>query len=126
MNIFRHSHLFICSQYEYIFAGKNSFVWFGPVPCVNIMEPQMIKEVLMRYEEFQKPNINPILKMFVKGLVVYEGQKWAKHRKILNPAFHMEKLKVYCTIPAFNLNFSLLLACTKLNETEEWSIHLCL
>ncbi|XP_010683652.2 cytochrome P450 72A397 [Beta vulgaris subsp. vulgaris] len=73
--------------------GKNSFVWFGPVPCVNIMEPQMIKEVLMRYEEFQKPNINPILKMFVKGLVVYEGQKWAKHRKILNPAFHMEKLK---------------------------------
>ncbi|CAO2839305.1 unnamed protein product [Amaranthus hypochondriacus] len=73
--------------------GKNSFIWFGPIPCINIMEPQMIKEVLMKYEDFQKPNSNPLAKMLVKGLVAYEGQKWAKHRKIINPAFHMEKLK---------------------------------
>lgn len=73
--------------------GKNSFVWFGPVPCINIMEPQMIKEIMIKYEEFQKPNTNPLAKMLVKGLVAYEGEKWAKHRKIINPAFHLEKLK---------------------------------
>ncbi|KAL2900154.1 hypothetical protein RDABS01_025236 [Bienertia sinuspersici] len=49
---------------------------------------------MMKYEEFQKPNTNPLAKMLVKGLVAYEGQKWAKHRKIINPAFHMEKLKM--------------------------------
>ncbi|KAL9236219.1 hypothetical protein vseg_010918 [Gypsophila vaccaria] len=73
--------------------GKKSFIWFGPVPCINIMDPQMIKEVLMKYEEFQKPHTNPLTKMLVRGLVAYEGEKWAKHRKIINPAFHMEKLK---------------------------------
>ncbi|XP_074311819.1 cytochrome P450 CYP72A219-like [Silene latifolia] len=73
--------------------GKASFVWFGPVPCINIMDPQMIKEVLMKYEEFQKPHTNPLTKILVRGLVAYEGEKWAKHRKIINPAFHMEKLK---------------------------------
>uniref|UniRef100_A0A803L2Y7 Cytochrome P450 n=1 Tax=Chenopodium quinoa TaxID=63459 RepID=A0A803L2Y7_CHEQI len=73
--------------------GKNSFVWFGPVPCINIMELQMIKEVMTKYEDFQKPNANPLAKMIVKGIVALEGQKWAKHRKIVNPAFHLEKLK---------------------------------
>jgi len=28
------------------------------------------------------------------GLVSYHGEKWTKHRRIVNPAFHMEKLKV--------------------------------
>ncbi|XP_021858340.2 cytochrome P450 CYP72A219 [Spinacia oleracea] len=73
--------------------GKKSFVWFGPVPCINIMEPHLIKEVMIKYEEFQKPNVNPLAKMIVKGLVALEGQRWAKHRKIVNPAFHLEKLK---------------------------------
>jgi len=54
----------------------------------------MIKEIMIKYEEFQKPNTNPLAKMLVKGLVAYEGEKWAKHRKIINPAFHLEKLKV--------------------------------
>lgn len=59
------------------------------------MEPHLIKEVMIKYEEFQKPNVNPLAKMIVKGLVALEGQRWAKHRKIVNPAFHLEKLKVF-------------------------------
>ncbi len=29
-----------------------------------------------------------------KGLVTTDGEEWAFHRRIVNPAFHHEKLKV--------------------------------
>ncbi|MED6224148.1 hypothetical protein PIB30_081026 [Stylosanthes scabra] len=32
--------------------------------------------------------------LLATGLTTYEGKKWQKHRKIINPAFHFEKLKV--------------------------------
>ena len=42
----------------------------------------------------EKPKLNPLAKFFFKGDFTYESEKWVKHRRILNPAFHMEKLKV--------------------------------
>jgi cytochrome P450 len=35
-----------------------------------------------------------IFRRLANGLVNHEGEKWAAHRKIINPAFHIEKLKV--------------------------------
>ncbi|XP_056688822.1 cytochrome P450 72A552-like [Spinacia oleracea] len=43
---------------------------------------------------FQKPRLNPYTQVLSTGLPNYEGQKWAKHRKLLNPAFQLDKLKV--------------------------------
>ncbi|ESW05214.1 hypothetical protein PHAVU_011G161500 [Phaseolus vulgaris] len=37
--------------------------------------------------------MSSIAKFLVCGLVSYEGHKWAQHRKIINPAFNLEKLK---------------------------------
>ncbi|MCE3049402.1 hypothetical protein HAX54_044758, partial [Datura stramonium] len=66
-----------------------------PIPRVTIMDPKLIREVLSNKSgEFRKPKISAFLKLFVTGLGTYDGEKWAKHRKILNPAFHMEKLKL--------------------------------
>ena len=63
------------------------------------MNPDHIKDVFMKIDSFQKPhNVNPIGKLLFYGLVSYDGEKWAKHRKIINPAFHMEKLKVHINI----------------------------
>jgi cytochrome P450 len=76
------------------YAGKNSFIWFGPTPRVNITDPELIKDVLNKYYDFRKPNVNPLIKLLVNGLVNLEGEQWSKHRKIINPAFHLEKLKV--------------------------------
>ncbi|GAB4849271.1 hypothetical protein Ancab_040165 [Ancistrocladus abbreviatus] len=74
--------------------STNSFIWHGPVPMINITEPEMIREVLSRIDDFPKPINNPFVSMLATGIVAYEGEKWAKQRKLLNPAFHMEKLKL--------------------------------
>ena len=61
---------------------------------VNIMEPELIRDVLLKSNVFQKPPPHPLDKLLVSGLVTLEGERWAKRRKIINPAFHLEKLKV--------------------------------
>ncbi|PRQ30818.1 putative secologanin synthase [Rosa chinensis] len=83
--------------------GKNSFVWIGPIPRVNVMNPEDLRDVFTRKDDFCKPVSNPLLMLLAKGLVFYEGDKWAKHRRIINPAFHFEKLKLM--IPAFHQSF---------------------
>ncbi|KAL2331431.1 hypothetical protein Fmac_019012 [Flemingia macrophylla] len=72
--------------------GKNSFIWFGPKPRVTLTDPELIKEVFNKMYDFQKP-ANPLVKLLATGLINYEGEKWNKHRRIINPAFNLEKLK---------------------------------
>nr|QZP13095.1 cytochrome P450 CYP72A567 [Psammosilene tunicoides] len=79
--------------------GTNCFMWMGPVPTVHIGEPELVREAFNRMHEFQKPKTNPLSALLATGLVSYEGDKWAKHRRLINPAFHVEKLKLM--IPAF-------------------------
>ncbi|XP_017240454.1 cytochrome P450 CYP72A219-like [Daucus carota subsp. sativus] len=82
---------------------KKSFLWLGPIPAVYISHPDLIKDVCNKFYDFQKPKGgNPLTKLLVGGLIEAEGDRWAKHRKIINPAFHIEKLKNL--LPAFYLS----------------------
>ena len=69
-------------------------MWLGPIPRVNIMDPEVVKEVLSKNFDYKMPRINPLFKLLATGLANYDDDQWTKHRKIINPAFHMEKLKV--------------------------------
>ncbi|CAN4124436.1 unnamed protein product [Withania somnifera] len=82
--------------------GKNSFIWLGPKPLVLVTDPGLIKEVFTKSYLYQMPNSNPLTKLLAQGLITQEGDKWAKHRKIINHAFHLEKLKHM--LPAFCLS----------------------
>ncbi|CAJ1957812.1 unnamed protein product [Sphenostylis stenocarpa] len=73
--------------------GKNSFIWLGPTPRVTIMDPEQIKDVFNKMNDFPKPDANPLVKLLATGLAGYEGEKWSKHRRLINPAFNLEKLK---------------------------------
>ncbi|CAB4307571.1 unnamed protein product [Prunus armeniaca] len=73
--------------------GKNSFVWMGPIPKVNIMNPEDLKEIFNKDQNFRRPSANPMIDLLAQGLSAFEDGKWAKHRKIIHPAFHLEKLK---------------------------------
>ncbi|PIA29766.1 hypothetical protein AQUCO_05800090v1 [Aquilegia coerulea] len=79
--------------------GKSFVSWYGPTPRVNIMDPEVIRDILSdKFGHFGKVQ-NPFAKVTMQGLFTYEGEKWVKHRRIINPAFHQEKLKMM--LPAF-------------------------
>lgn len=62
---------------------------------VYVTDPDLIKEVLNKINNFRKPRGgNPLTKLLATGLIDADGDRWVKHRKIINPAFHFEKLKV--------------------------------
>lgn len=85
-------------------AGKISFFWAGKTPRLIIMDPDLIKEVLSNKEgHIRKPKINPLILILTRGLTTLEGEKWAAHRRIINPAFHLEQLKVNQVV--FNLSW---------------------
>ncbi|XP_060201191.1 cytochrome P450 CYP72A219-like [Lycium barbarum] len=84
--------------------GKNCILWFGPRPAVLITEPELIREVLTKNYVYQKAPSSPLSKFFVDGLANHETDKWAIHRRLLNPAFHLDKLKHM--LPAFKLTIS--------------------
>ena len=82
-------------QIIYVCTGNNFFTWMGPQPMVHITEPALIREILANNYLFQKARAgNPLVKLLARGLVDADSDLWAKHRKIINPAFHVEKLKV--------------------------------
>uniref|UniRef100_A0A1D1Y640 Secologanin synthase n=1 Tax=Anthurium amnicola TaxID=1678845 RepID=A0A1D1Y640_9ARAE len=74
--------------------GRISFTWFGPHPRVIMLDPELVREILSnKFGHFRKARSSPIASLIVKGLATYDGEKWAIHRRIINPAFHVEKLK---------------------------------
>jgi len=73
-------------------------VWLGPYPVLLITDPEHIKEIFTKNYVYQKEtHPNPFSKLLAIGLAKLEEDKWAKHRKIINPAFQAEKLKVVFT-----------------------------
>ncbi|KAL7087072.1 hypothetical protein ACP275_13G042800 [Erythranthe tilingii] len=79
--------------------GENCFIWLGPYPAVLIFDPDIVREVLSKTYVFQKP-YNPLANVLARGLASYETDKWAKHRRLINPAFHLDKVKHM--IPSFH------------------------
>ncbi|KAM3222307.1 hypothetical protein P3L10_021577 [Capsicum annuum] len=73
---------------------KSSFAWLRTDPVILITDPEHAKEILTKSNVYQKQtHPNPFSKLLNYGLVCLEEDKWAKHRKIINPAFHVDKLK---------------------------------
>ena len=58
------------------------------------MDPDLVRDVFVKYSNYRKIEPNPLVKLFVNGLASYNGVVWAKHKKLINPAFHIDKLKV--------------------------------
>lgn len=77
-------------------VGTPFLYWFGPQPRICVSDYNLVKQILSKkYGHFVKNDAQPaILSMIGKGLVLVEGADWVRHRRVLTPAFTMDKLKV--------------------------------
>ncbi|KAE8667082.1 putative GHMYB10 [Hibiscus syriacus] len=88
--------------------GKISFCWTGTRPRLIIKDPELMKEVLANKQgHFQKPPLNPIILFLSRGITALEGEQWFNHRRMISPAFHLEKLKGM--IPMFSVSCGLMI-----------------
>ncbi|ESO93354.1 hypothetical protein LOTGIDRAFT_178560 [Lottia gigantea] len=77
---------------------KCYYMQYGPIlPSVCLNAPETVKILLKTAEpkgrlyEFLRPWLGD-------GLLLSNGQKWARNRRLLTPAFHFDKLKSYLDI----------------------------
>ncbi|XP_058084247.1 cytochrome P450 709B1-like isoform X5 [Magnolia sinica] len=76
--------------------GEMFLYWFGTQPRICINEPELAKEVLSnKFGFYLKSKARPPLAAILgKGLVFVNGLDWVRHRRIVNPAFNVDKIKV--------------------------------
>ncbi|KAL0889721.1 hypothetical protein Bca101_013704 [Brassica carinata] len=75
--------------------GETFLYWNGTKPTLFISDPELGKQTLSRKVGFAviaktRPEV---FILFGKGLPFIEGDDWVRHRRILNPAFSMDRLK---------------------------------
>jgi cytochrome P450 len=96
-------HLPISSPVSHTFSfslngvtGTPFLYWFGPQPRVFVSDYKSVRQILSNKSgHFLKNDAHPtILSVLGKGLVLVEGADWVRHRRVVNPAFAMDKLKV--------------------------------
>ncbi|MBA0827637.1 hypothetical protein Goarm_012404, partial [Gossypium armourianum] len=102
---------------------KNFVYWNGIRAEVVISEPELVKEVLKNSENVfpkAKPSFY-VSKLLGNGLATIDGEKWVKHRKLTNYAFHGESLKNM--IPAVIASVETMLEKWKGKEGKEIEVY---
>ncbi|GMH18947.1 hypothetical protein Nepgr_020788 [Nepenthes gracilis] len=75
--------------------GATFLIWFGPTARIVVSDPNLIREIFTKSESYEKIEAHPLVKQLEGGgLISLKGEKWAHHRKIITPTFHMENLKL--------------------------------
>ncbi|KDP28354.1 hypothetical protein JCGZ_14125 [Jatropha curcas] len=76
--------------------GETILYWHGTTPRITVTDPELAKQILSnKFGFYVKPKPTPsILKLTGQGLIFVKGGDWVRHRRVLNPAFSVDKLKI--------------------------------
>jgi len=99
LDVHDHSHLpriaphFLKWRTQY---GEPFVHWVGPKPRICIFDYELARQILSsKAGHFVKNIVHPIaLELLGKGLVFVDGVDWVRHRRVINPAFAMDKIKM--------------------------------
>ncbi len=84
---------------------RISKMWLGPVAIINVAHSEPLPEI------WKEPKTRFIYNFLIpwlgEGLLIAEGKKWFRNRRLLTPAFHYEILKGY--VSNYNSCLSVLL-----------------
>ncbi|KAG8383011.1 hypothetical protein BUALT_Bualt05G0139500 [Buddleja alternifolia] len=99
--------------------GNNFLIWMGTDPKLVVTEPELIKEILSNKDcIFPKTKLKGYLKKLLgDGIVVAEGEKWLKLRKLANHSFHGDCLKDM--VPAMIASVETMLEKWRYHEGKE-------
>ncbi|KAJ1274551.1 hypothetical protein BS78_05G070500 [Paspalum vaginatum] len=76
--------------------GKVFLWWRGSTPVLSLGRHDMVKQVLAdRAGKYVKPVLTPALMAIMgAGLIMVEGDDWARHRRVVGPAFAVDKVRM--------------------------------
>ncbi|CAN6221833.1 unnamed protein product [Urochloa humidicola] len=82
--------------------GKVFLIWGGRTPTLCVGSYDMVKRILSdRSGVFVKVDPGPaILALLGMGLVFTDGEDWVRHRRVVHPAFAMDRLKTMASAMA--------------------------
>ncbi|KAL3631825.1 hypothetical protein CASFOL_024809 [Castilleja foliolosa] len=104
--------------------GSMFLVWFGPTARLTISDPALIREIFVLKSELFEKNESPpqVRKIEGDGLLSLKGQKWAHHRKIIQPLFHTENLKLMIPMMAKSMEEGLMKWSEKMSNADKVEI----
>ncbi len=86
-----------CSGFVHTNGYKVTGGWMGPLnPSIGIHHPEPLRKLLKEPKNYQSYNL--LRPWLGDGLLVSEGPKWARNRRLLTPAFHFEILKTHMSV----------------------------
>lgn len=76
-------------------AGRIYLYWCGRSPRLSIADPKLIKAVTNNPRKYDQSIQHPAVYNLLGGsLLAMGGERWATQRRLLNPLFLVESLKV--------------------------------
>ncbi|KAJ8340861.1 hypothetical protein SKAU_G00331520, partial [Synaphobranchus kaupii] len=98
-------------------------LWFGPfVSFLNIHHPEYVKTILASTEPKDDVAYKFLIPWIGDGLLISQGKKWFRHRRLLTPGFHYDVLKPYVALMADSTKIMLDKWETYANKDESFEL----